>query len=211
MPLARFATFDVRRWFARASSCPPRPGNNRTKLSREGTHACARCGVVWCGVVRLCRPTGELAAKALSLSDVTNAAFNAQTSQVSYYYSRWQHQLRAQALSLSLFLSRLPFLFPFRVPSEQKTSFPSSFSPWPPGPNRCCAALALCLSLSLWTRWFIHSVNRRPGRQVSVIVSRVGRVWGKKGTCPRLGLDRGVFVLVFDEIHRPERWDPLFY
>lgn len=32
---------------------------------------------------------GELAATALSLSDVTNVAFNA-TSQVSYYYSPWQ-------------------------------------------------------------------------------------------------------------------------
>lgn len=67
---------------ARLSNAPPGPGNNRRKFVKGGTHACARGGL-------FISAAGELAATALSLSDVTNVAFNA-TSQVSYYYSPWQ-------------------------------------------------------------------------------------------------------------------------
>lgn len=93
------------------------------------------------------RRTGR--AKALSLSDVTNAAFNAQPLRLVIIIA--VGNARAQALSLSLSF-RLPFLFPFRVPSEQKTSFPSSLSElWPPGPNLVRSALlSLSLSLSLF-------------------------------------------------------------
>lgn len=60
---------------ARLSNAPPGPGNNRRKFVKGGTHA--RWSVYIGG------------RRTLSLSDVTNVAFNA-TSQVSYYYSPWQ-------------------------------------------------------------------------------------------------------------------------
>lgn len=143
-------------------------------------------------------------------------AFNA-TSQVSYYYSPWQPGPWLVALPL-----------PFSVPSGRNAL--STESTWPPGPNALYplfssilssffsrsptqTSLPLSLSLSLSQDTLVYSFSEpRTSRQVSVIVSRVPRgkeslkKKKKKGTCPRLGLDRGLWgsLLVFDEIHRPD-------
>lgn len=137
-------------------------------------------------------------------------AFNA-TSQVSYYYSPWQPGPWLVALPL-----------PFSVPSGRNAL--STKSTWPPGPNAFYPLFSsilpsffsrsptqTSLSLSLSQDTLVYSFSEpRTGRQVSVIVSRVPRgkeslKKKKKGTCPRLGLDRGLWgsLLVFDEIHRP--------
>ena len=128
------------------------------------------------------RRTGR--AKALSLSDVTNAAFNAQPLRLVIIIA--VGNARAQALSLSL--SQVALSIPFSRPVRNRKRPFHRVSPsyGLQAPTWCALLyspspfLSLSFSLSLWTRWFIHSVNRGPGRQVSVIVSRVGRVWKKK-------------------------------
>ena len=95
------------------------------------------------------------------------------------------HGLQAPTRSI---LSFLPFFLPFSLVLQHRP---------------------LSLSLSLSQDTLVYSFSEpRTGRQVSVIVSRVPRgkeSLKKKGTCPRLGLDRGLWgsLLVFDEIHRP--------
>lgn len=140
----------------------------------------------------------ELAATALSLSDVTNVAFNA-TSQVSYYYSPWQPSQ------------------PVALPSS--TASHRNETPFRPSPHGLQAPTRLPPSLSLsltFSAPFLHrSVDTlvysfsepRSGRQVSVIVSRVaGRERRKRRNVSqaRLCVDRGLggSLLVFDEIHR---------
>ena len=97
------------------------------------------------------------------------------------------HGLQAPTRSI---LSFLPFFLPFSLVLQHRP-------------------LSLSLSLSLSQDTLVYSFSEpRTGRQVSVIVSRVPRGkerLKKKGTCPRLGLDRGLWgsLLVFDEIHRP--------
>lgn len=70
----------------------------------------------------------ELAATALSLSDVTNVAFNA-TSQVSYYYSPWQPSQ--------------PVALPFSTASHRNET------PFRPSPHGLQAPTRLPPSLSL--------------------------------------------------------------
>ena len=95
------------------------------------------------------------------------------------------HGLQAPTRSI---LSFLPFFLPFSLVLQHRP---------------------LSLSLSLSQDTLVYSFSEpRTGRQVSVIVSRVPRgkeSLKKKGTCPRLGLDRELWgsLLVFDEIHRP--------
>lgn len=139
----------------------------------------------------------ELAATALSLSDVTNVAFNA-TSQVSYYYSPWQPSQPFHPQPRSIGTKR-----PFdRVHMASR-------------PQR--AFLPLSLSLTFSAPFLHRSVDTlvysfsepRSGRQVSVIVSRVaGRERRKRRNVSqaRLCVDRGLggSLLVFDEIHRPK-------
>lgn len=178
---------------ARLSNAPPGPGNNRRKFVKGGTHACARGGL-------FISAAGELAATALSLSDVTNVAFNA-TSQVSYYYSPWQPSQ------------------PVALPSS--TASHRNETPFRPSPHGLQAPTRLPPSLSLsltFSAPFLHrSVDTlvysfsepRSGRQVSVIVSRVaGRERRKRRNVSqaRLCVDRGLggSLLVFDEIHRPK-------
>lgn len=102
------------------------------------------------------------------------------------------HGLQAPTRSI---LSFLPFFLPFSLVLQHRP-------------------LSLSLSLSLSQDTLVYSFSEpRTSRQVSVIVSRVPRgkeslkkKKRKKGTCPRLGLDRGLWgsLLVFDEIHRPD-------
>lgn len=102
------------------------------------------------------------------------------------------HGLQAPTRSI---LSFLPFFLPFSLVLQHRP-------------------LSLSLSLSLSQDTLVYSFSEpRTSRQVSVIVSRVPRgkeslkkKKKKKGTCPRLGLDRGLWgsLLVFDEIHRPD-------
>lgn len=175
---------------ARLSNAPPGPGNNRRKFVKGGTHACARGGL-------FISAAGELAATALSLSDVTNVAFNA-TSQVSYYYSPWQPSQ------------------PFHPqPRPIGTKRPFDRVHMASRPQR--AFLPLSLSLTFFAPFLHRSVDTlvysfsepRSGRQVSVIVSRVaGRERRKRRNVSqaRLCVDRGLggSLLVFDEIHRPK-------
>lgn len=141
---------------------------------------------------------GELAATALSLSDVTNVAFNA-TSQVSYYYSPWQPSQPFHPQPRSIGTKR-----PFdRVHMASR-------------PQRAFLPLSLSLSRSLprfftdlWTRWFIHSVNRGAvGRFRLLFLGLQGGERRKRRNVSqaRLCVDRGLggSLLVFDEIHRPK-------
>lgn len=160
---------------ARLSNAPPGPGNNRRKFVKGGTHACARGGL-------FISAAGELAATALSLSDVTNVAFNA-TSQVSYYYSPWQP---SQPVALPSSTASHRNETPFR-PSPHGLQAPTRLPP--------SLSLSLTFSLSLprfftdlWTRWFIHSVNRGAvGRFRLLFLGLQGEREEKGGTCPRLG------------------------
>lgn len=177
---------------ARLSNAPPGPGNNRRKFVKGGTHACARGGL-------FISAAGELAATALSLSDVTNVAFNA-TSQVSYYYSPWQPSQPFHPQPRSIGTKR-----PFdRVHMASR-------------PQRASLSLSLSHVLSFSAPFLHRSVDTlvysfsepRSGRQVSVIVSRVaGRERRKRRNVSqaRLCVDRGLggSLLVFDEIHRPK-------
>lgn len=157
---------------ARLSNAPPGPGNNRRKFVKGGTHACARGGL-------FISAAGELAATALSLSDVTNVAFNA-TSQVSYYYSPWQPSQ--------------PF-HPQPRPIGTKRPFDRVHMASRPQRASLSLSLSLTFSLSLprfftdlWTRWFIHSVNRGAvGRFRLLFLGLQGEREEKGGTCPRLG------------------------
>lgn len=81
---------------------------------------------------------GELAATALSLSDVTNVAFNA-TSQVSYYYSPWQPSQ------------------PVALPSS--TASHRNETPFRPSPHGLQAPTRLPLSLSLSRSLFLCPVS----------------------------------------------------
>lgn len=125
---------------------------------------------------------GELAATALSLSDVTNVAFNA-TSQVSYYYSPWQP---SQPVALPSSTASHRNETPFR-PSPHGLQAPTRLPP--------SLSLSFTFSLSLprfftdlWTRWFIHSVNRGAvGRFRLLFLGLQGEREEKGGTCPRLG------------------------
>lgn len=142
---------------------------------------------------------GELAATALSLSDVTNVAFNA-TSQVSYYYSPWQPSQ------------------PFHPqPRPIGTKRPFDRVHMASRPQRASLSLSLSHVLSFSAPFLHRSVDTlvysfsepRSGRQVSVIVSRVaGRERRKRRNVSqaRLCVDRGLggSLLVFDEIHRPK-------
>lgn len=177
---------------ARLSNAPPGPGNNRRKFVKGGTHACARGGL-------FISAAGELAATALSLSDVTNVAFNA-TSQVSYYYSPWQPSQ------------------PFHPqPRPIGTKRPFDRVHMASRPQRASLSLSLSHVLSFSAPFLHRSVDTlvysfsepRSGRQVSVIVSRVaGRERRKRRNVSqaRLCVDRGLggSLLVFDEIHRPK-------
>lgn len=176
---------------ARLSNAPPGPGNNRRKFVKGGTHACARGGL-------FISAASELAATALSLSDVTNVAFNA-TSQVSYYYSPWQPSQ------------------PFHPqPRPIGTKRPFDRVHMASRPQRAFLPLSLSLSRSLprfftdlWTRWFIHSVNRGAvGRFRLLFLGLQGGERRKRRNVSqaRLCVDRGLggSLLVFDEIHRPK-------
>lgn len=141
-------------------------------------------------------------------------AFNA-TSQVSYYYSPWQPGPWLVALPL-----------PFSVPSGRNAL--STESTWPPGPNalyplfssilssffsrsptQTSLPLFLTLSFSGHVGLFIQwTEDQSAGFGYCFSGSTRERELEKKkkkGTCPRLGLDRGLWgsLLVFDEIHRP--------
>lgn len=178
---------------ARLSNAPPGPGNNRRKFVKGGTHACARGGL-------FISAAGELAATALSLSDVTNVAFNA-TSQVSYYYSPWQPSQ--------------PF-HPQPRPIGTKRPFDRVHMASRPQRASLSLSLSLTFSLSLprfftdlWTRWFIHSVNRGAvGRFRLLFLGLQGGERRKRRNVSqaRLCVDRGLggSLLVFDEIHRPK-------
>lgn len=181
---------------ARLSNAPPGPGNNRRKFVKGGTHACARGGL-------FISAASELAATALSLSDVTNVAFNA-TSQVSYYYSPWQP---SQPVALPSSTASHRNETPFR-PSPHGLQAPTRLPP--------SLSLSLTFSLSLprfftdlWTRWFIHSVNRGAvGRFRLLFLGLQGGERRKRRNVSqaRLCVDRGLggSLLVFDEIHRPK-------
>lgn len=181
---------------ARLSNAPPGPGNNRRKFVKGGTHACARGGL-------FISAASELAATALSLSDVTNVAFNA-TSQVSYYYSPWQP---SQPVALPSSTASHRNETPFR-PSPHGLQAPTRLPP--------SLSLSFTFSLSLprfftdlWTRWFIHSVNRGAvGRFRLLFLGLQGGERRKRRNVSqaRLCVDRGLggSLLVFDEIHRPK-------
>lgn len=102
------------------------------------------------------------------------------------------HGLQAPTRSI---LSFLPFFLPFSLVLQHRP-----------------LSLSLSHSLFLRTRWFIHSVNRGPVGRFRLLFlgfhegKRAWKKKKKKGTCPRLGLDRGLWgsLLVFDEIHRPD-------
>lgn len=102
-----------------------------------------------------------------------------------------------------------------RVLSERNAL--STESTWPPGPNAPSSlSLSLTFSLSLprfftdlWTRWFIHSVNRGAvGRFRLLFLGLQGGERRKRRNVSqaRLCVDRGLggSLLVFDEIHRPK-------
>lgn len=87
-----------------------------------------------------------------------------------------------------------------------------------------CSLLFLLLPrffTDLWTRWFIHSVNRGPVGRFRLLFLGLQGGGGEKerekeeeeGTCPRLGCGsraRGVLV-GFRRNPPPQRWAPLFY
>lgn len=146
-------------------------------------------------------------------------AFNA-TSQVSYYYSPWQPSPGSVALPSSTTSHRNET--PFR-PSPHGLQAPTRLPP---------SLLSLSYSLlflllprfftDLWTRWFIHSVNRGPVGRFRLLFLGLQGGGGEKerekeeeeeGTCPRLGCGsraRGVLV-GFRRNPPPQRWAPLFY
>lgn len=147
-------------------------------------------------------------------------AFNA-TSQVSYYYSPWQPSPGSVALPSSTTSHRNET--PFR-PSPHGLQAPTRLPP-----SLLSLSLALsCFSLALprfftdlWTRWFIHSVNRGPVGRFRLLFLGLQGGGGEKerekeeeeGTCPRLGCGsraRGVLV-GFRRNPPPQRWAPLFY
>lgn len=147
-------------------------------------------------------------------------AFNA-TSQVSYYYSPWQPSPGSVALPSSTTSHRNET--PFR-PSPHGLQAPTRLPP-----SLLSLSLALsCFSLALprfftdlWTRWFIHSVNRGPVGRFRLLFLGLQGGGGEKerekeeeeGMCPRLGCGsraRGVLV-GFRRNPPPQRWAPLFY
>lgn len=86
-------------------------------------------------------------------------AFNA-TSQVSYYYSPWQPSPGSVALPSSTTSHRNET--PFR-PSPHGLQAPTRLSPSPlPLPLSLLFLFLPRFFTDLWTRWFIHSVNRGP-------------------------------------------------
>lgn len=145
-------------------------------------------------------------------------AFNA-TSQVSYYYSPWQPSPGSVALPSSTTSHRNET--PFR-PSPHGLQAPTRL---PPSLlSLSCSLLFLLLPrffTDLWTRWFIHSVNRGPVGRFRLLFLGLQGGGGEKerekeeeeGTCPRLGCGsraRGVLV-GFRRNPPPQRWAPLFY
>lgn len=143
-------------------------------------------------------------------------AFNA-TSQVSYYYSPWQPSPGSVALPSSTTSHRNET--PFR-PSPHGLQAPTRLPP-------SLLSLSLLFLLlprfftDLWTRWFIHSVNRGPVGRFRLLFLGLQGGGGEKerekeeeeGTCPRLGCGsraRGVLV-GFRRNPPPQRWAPLFY
>lgn len=147
-------------------------------------------------------------------------AFNA-TSQVSYYYSPWQPSPGSVALPSSTTSHRNET--PFR-PSPHGLQAPTRLPPSLLSLSLSCSLLFLLLPrffTDLWTRWFIHSVNRGPVGRFRLLFLGLQGGGGEKerekeeeeGTCPRLGCGsraRGVLV-GFRRNPPPQRWAPLFY
>lgn len=112
-----------------------------------------------------------------------------------YHYRMWLMWRLTQPLRLVIIIALGNRASPSilnRVLSERNAL--STESTWPPGPN-APSSLSLSLSRSLprfftdlWTRWFIHSVNRGAvGRFRLLFLGLQGEREEKGGTCPRLG------------------------
>lgn len=123
---------------------------------------------------------GELAATALSLSDVTNVAFNA-TSQVSYYYSPWQPSQPFHPQPRPIGTKR-PFDRVHMASRPQRAFLPLSLS-LSRSLFLCPVSSQICGHVGLFIQW---TEERSAGFGYCFSGCREERE-EKGGTCPRLG------------------------